>query len=52
MRVARSSLPQCSAEYKVPGLYVIDSIVRQSKNAVSCVSAVEGQVRQLCNFLS
>ena len=24
--------PQCRAEYKVPGLYVIDSIVRQSRH--------------------
>ena len=25
-------LSQCGSEYKVPGLYVIDSIVRQSKH--------------------
>ena len=26
------SLAQCAPEYKVPGLYVIDSIVRQSRH--------------------
>ena len=39
-----SPLPlQCSPDYKVPGLYVIDSIVRQSRNAVSCVLLIGGE---------